>query len=134
MKKSLSIYLAGNIKKNHENESQIFWSEEDRKILRQKLSPTELIFLNPAFRTDDLSDQKSVFGRDMMQVFCSDIILVDVRERRGLGVGAEMMWAKINKIPVVTLAPQESHYRKSKVNLLDVEVKKLGTPFCRISK
>ena len=28
----LSIYLAGNIQKDHENKSQIYWTEEDRGI------------------------------------------------------------------------------------------------------
>lgn len=125
----LSIYLAGNIQKGHEKESAIFWTEEDRKILQQGLSPVQVSFLNPAFRSDDLSDQKSVFGRDMTQVFSSDITFVNARERRGLGVGAEMMWAKANHVPVLILAPSKSHYRKEKVHLLGIEVNDWVHPF-----
>jgi len=80
-------------------------------------------------RTDDLSDQLSVFGRDMTQVFCSDLVFVDARERRGLGVGAEMMWAKMNRIPLLILAPQNSHYRKQEVKLLGVRIENWVHPF-----
>lgn len=125
----IALYLAGNIQKNHENESRVFWTNEDRKMIEQGLNPCSVSFLNPALRTDDLSDQKSVFGRDMTQVFCADVIFVDARERRGLGVGAEMMWAKMNRIPVLTLAPKNSHYHKEEVTLLGVTVQNWMHPF-----
>jgi hypothetical protein len=127
--KKISIYLAGNIQKGHENESLIYWTEHDLKKIRETLSFIKITFLNPAIRNDDLSDQKSTFGRDVLQVYSSDLVLVDARERRGLGVGAEMMWAKMNNIPVVTYSPMESHYNKSKVNLLGIEVKDWIHPF-----
>ena len=98
-------------------------------LLRNSFQEHQVLFLNPAFRTDDLTDQHSIFGRDMTQVFCSHVVLVDARDRRGLGVGAEMMWAKINKIPLVSWAPKESHYNKSKATLLGVSVDNLIHPF-----
>lgn len=58
----------------------------------------------------------------MLQVFSSNIVFVDARDRRGLGVGAEMMWAKVNKIPVVTWAPRNSHYHKDQTTILGVTV------------
>lgn len=125
----ISIYLAGNIQKDHENKSQIYWTEEDRDFLRNELAPKDISFLNPALRTDDLSDQLSVFGRDMTQVYCSDLVFVDARERRGLGVGAEMMWAKMNRIPLLILAPINSHYRKQEVKLLGARVENWVHPF-----
>jgi len=118
MTETISIYLAGSIKKGHENPQESFWTDEDMLLLRKYLSEYAISFLNPAFRTDDLSDQCSVFGRDMTQVFCCDIVFVDARDRRGLGVGAEMMWAKFHKIPVISLSPKNSHYNKEKTTLL----------------
>jgi hypothetical protein len=126
---NLSIYLAGNIQKGHEKESQIFWSQSDRDAIQKKLSSVDILFLNPSIRKDDLSDQMSVFGRDMTQVYLSDLVFVDARERRGLGLGAEMMWAKIHRIPILTLAPMDSHYRKSKVTLLGEDVENWVHPF-----
>lgn len=129
MDAKISIYLAGSIKKGHERTGESFWTDADMLFLRKTLSEYEISFLNPAFRSDNLSDQRSVFGRDMTQVFCSDVVFVDARDRRGLGVGAEMMWAKFHKIPIVTLAPLDSHYNKSKTTLLDVTVENWVHPF-----
>ncbi|NGX30968.1 MAG: hypothetical protein K940chlam8_00324 [Chlamydiae bacterium] len=100
-----------------------------RKSFGSHLAPHEVHFLNPAIRTDDLSDQRSVFGRDMIQVFSADAVLVDARDRRGLGVGAEMMWGKMNRIPVVALAPLGSYYHKQSTSLLGVEVESWIHPF-----
>ncbi len=129
MNNKISIYLAGSIKKDHEKADESFWTDKDIAFLKKDLLDYEISFLTPAFRSDDLSDQCSVFGRDMTQVFCSDVVFVDARDRRGLGVGAEMMWAKFHKIPIVTLAPKDSHYNKSKITLLDVAVENWVHPF-----
>lgn len=129
MKRHIGIYLAGSIKKGHEKGDETYWTEEDMSLLRRTLEDYDLSFLNPAFRTDNLSDQKSVFGRDMVQVFSSDFVFVDARDRRGLGVGAEMMWAKINRIPVVTWAPRNSHYHKDQTTILGKPVQNFIHPF-----
>lgn len=129
MKKKVAIYLAGSIKKGHEKQDESCWTEEDMDAIRKALVPYEVAFLNPAFRTDDLSDSISVFGRDMLQVFSSNFVFVDARDRRGLGVGAEMMWAKVNHIPVVTWAPKNTHYKKDNAVLLGVPVENYVHPF-----
>ena len=126
--KKLSIYFAGTIQKKHEAiESR--WTQEDFEILQEKLRPHSLLFLNPALRTDDLTDQKSVFGRDMTQVFLADIVFIDARHRRGLGVGAEMMWAKFQAKPVIILAPEETHYRRSNAEILGNHISEYVHPF-----
>lgn len=125
----VSIYLAGNIKKGHEELNEDYWSGTELSVISEALKPIHVDFLHPAIRTDDLSDQKSVFGRDLSQVYCSNVVFVDARQRRGLGVGAEMMWAKMNNIPVVTLCPSESHYKRSNVNILNVSVDNWVHPF-----
>ncbi|MCH9610378.1 MAG: hypothetical protein S4CHLAM81_04610 [Chlamydiales bacterium] len=127
--KTISIYLAGNIKKSTEESSGIFWTEADRQTLQESMPDHELIFLNPATRTDDLTDTLSVFGRDMMQVAMVDLVLVDARERRGLGVGAEMMWAKVNCIPLITLAPLGTHYHLDECHVMDQTISDYIHPF-----
>ncbi len=124
----ISIYLAGKIQKAHEAPNGSYWGLQELEALKATIGEP-VTLLNPAIRTDDLSDQKSVFGRDMVMVSCADFVFVDARDRRGLGVGAEMMWAKVNRIPVVTLAPKGSHYHKSTTSLLDVEVSDWVHPF-----
>lgn len=124
-----AIYLAGSIQKGSGPSNELFWTATEMEELRASLPSLELSFLNPALRMDDLSLQMAVFGRDMLMVYCSDFVLVDVRQKRGLGVGAEMMWAKMNKIPVISYAPQESHHRKSKASILKTEVDDWIHPF-----
>jgi hypothetical protein len=58
------------------------------------------------------SDVLSNFGCDLYLVGCSDVILVDARTKKGIGIGAEMMFASVKRIPVITWAPRNSHYRK----------------------
>lgn len=129
MKQKIAIYLAGSIKKGHEKSDEFYWTDEEMSLLRRALCDYELSFLNPAFRTDDLSDSKSVFGRDMVQVFSSHFVFVDARDRRGLGVGAEMMWAKFHRIPLITWAPRNTHYRKDQTTLLGKPVEQYVHPF-----
>ena len=88
MKPKIAIYLAGTIKKGHEKSQESYWSDEEINQLKQNLDCYEVSFLNPAFRTDDLSDQLSVFGRDMLQVFSSNFVFVDARDRRRPGCGS----------------------------------------------
>lgn len=129
MTKKIGIYLAGSIKKGHENPNKSFWTDSDMAFLRKSFQQHEIVFLNPAFRMDNLADQHSVFGRDMTQVFCSHVVFVDARDGKGLGVGAEMMWAKMNNIPVITWAPKNTHYNKTKTTILGVEVDHFIHPF-----
>lgn len=126
--KQIAIYLAGSIKKGHETDP-FYWTDADLAVIKDNLNKFEISFLNPAFRTDDLSDQFSVFGRDMLQVCSSNVVFVDARDRRGLGVGAEMMWAKMHKIPVITLAPRNTHYRRDLTTILGVSVPNFVHPF-----
>ncbi len=132
MKSKIAIYLAGSVKKGHEKTDESFWTEEDMAFLQTNLPEYKIAFLNPSFRADNLSDNRSVFGRDMTQVFSSHLIFVDARDRRGLGVGAEMMWAKVNKIPVVTWSPKNSHYSKDLATLLGVPISNFIHPFVEI--
>lgn len=124
----VSIYFAGTIAKDHEVMDSK-WTEEDFTQLQEYISPFLLNFMNPAHRTDDMSDPKSVFGRDMTQIYLSDIVFVDGRHRRGLGVGAEMMWAKFLAKPLLILVPDESYYKKSNVDVLGNHVPQYIHPF-----
>ena len=89
MNTKISIYLAGSIKKGHEKADESFWTDEDMLFLKKNLPEYDVSFLNPAFRSDNLSDQRSLFGRDMTQVFCSDVVFVDARDKRIWGLKNE---------------------------------------------
>lgn len=127
--KTLTAYLAGGVPKGHENDISYLWTLDHQQYLADKVHPISIYFLNPIDRKDDLSDQLSVFGRDMFQVLSSDIILVDLRQKRGVGVGAEMMIAKQRNKVVIGWLPKESHYRKNDTSLLGIPVTGWVHPF-----
>jgi hypothetical protein len=111
LKGSIIIYLAGKIPNEDEIPNDaLHWTKYHMDHLRSHLSEFDVVLLNPAFKDCDLTNQDTVFSRDMHYVFSSNIIFVDARGPRGLGVGAEMMWAKVNKIPVISWAPKDTHY------------------------
>ncbi|MGL4540058.1 MAG: hypothetical protein ACRCU0_03685 [Candidatus Rhabdochlamydia sp.] len=114
IKCTVVIYLAGKIPKEDEIPCDaLHWTKCHMDHLRSNLSEFDVVLLNPAFKDCDLTNQDTVFSRDMHYVFSSDIIFVDARGPRGLGVGAEMMWAKVNGIPVISWAPKDTHYNTS---------------------
>lgn len=129
MTEPFCIYLAGNIRKGKEDEKEAVWTEVEMDLLREHLAPVRALFLNPATRSDDLSDQVSVFGRDMFQVYSSHCVIVDARGKRGLGVGAEMMFAKMNRIPVISWLPPDTHYHRKHLHYMGQDVHQWVHPF-----
>lgn len=130
LKRKIIIYLAGKIPNGDETPSDaLHWTKQHMDRLRSNLSQFDVVLLNPAFKDCDLTNQDTVFGRDMHYVFSSDIIFVDARGSRGLGVGAEMMWAKVNGIPVVSWAPKDTYYNTSSAIVLGTYVSDFIHPF-----
>lgn len=125
----VAIYLSGSIKKGNADTRESFWSADDIEFIRHSLEPLDVHFLNPASRSDDLSDFLGTFGRDLFQVAAADVILVDVRERRGIGVGSEMTVAKSLGVPVVSLCPDNSHYRRRDFLFMDQHLDEWTHPF-----
>jgi len=126
---TIAIYLAGSITKGHEQMGKDTWLDEHREVIRERLSDFNVILLDPAIRGDDLNDARSTFGRDLFMVSTADIVLVDVRGKRGIGVGAEMMWAKCKKVPLIAWAPDGTHYNCKDTSILGVRVESYVHPF-----
>jgi len=129
MKQNIKIYLSGSIKKSGQYGEIDYWNDEDKAAIRQNLDPLPVLFLDPNIRTQNLSDPFATFGRDLFQVYAADFVFVDARNKRGLGVGAEMAFAKSRSIPVVTLAPPNSHYVRNDVVILDQTLPNWMHPF-----
>ncbi|MEI9414453.1 class I SAM-dependent methyltransferase [Mesorhizobium sp. Cs1321R2N1] len=112
----LRIYLSGSIKKGAADtrSSDHFWTREDEEFIRQNAGrPVEL--LNPSKTDIRRQDFAMNFGCDLHLVSISDVVLVDARLEKGIGVGAEMMFAVQHGIPVITWSPPDMHYRRLKV-------------------
>ncbi len=130
LERKITIYLAGKVPKGDEVPNDaLHWTKHHMDLLRSNLSEFDVVLLNPAFKDCDLTDQDTVFGRDMHYVFSSDFIFVDARGSRGLGVGAEMMWAKVNGIPVISWAPKDTYYNASSTMVLGTYIPDFIHPF-----
>ncbi len=130
--KNIFIYLSGSIKKSHNQRDETdCWTEQNIQILKDLflVKALNVVFLNPASRSDDLSDELSLFGRDTLQVLLSDVVLADMRNRRGIGVGYEVAFANFKAIPVVSWAPTDSHYRPLKMDVLGQSLTNGTHPF-----
>ena len=114
MEQPLRIYLSGSIRKGNTDPrpDHHFWSEADEQFVTANAGVPEVELLNPAKTKLRRSDFGLNFGCDLFLVSISNIVLVDARKEKGIGVGAEMMFAAQNGIPVITWAPPESHYRR----------------------
>lgn len=126
---SLRIYLSGKIKKGHEKNDGFFWGETELTQLSQVFSLHSIDYLDPSNRSDDLSDDISVFGRDLLQVYLSTLVLADLREQRGIGVGGEMIFAGWLGIPVVSVAADSSFYRPRNAQILNQHIPSWIHPF-----
>jgi hypothetical protein len=110
---SVRIYLSGSIKKGRfdprsENE---FWSSDDESEIA-KMIKRKVIFLNPAKTAIQRNDYFVNYGCDLFLIQKSDVILVDLRTEKGIGVGAELMYAHFIGRPVVGWLPENSYYKR----------------------
>lgn len=110
----ISIYLAGSIKKgDHDTKTTSFWTAvEEKNIVDCFGTDYSVNILNPATFEIKRSDPFGNFGGDMYLVHESDFIFVDARDKKGLGIGAEMVAAKYYHLPVVCLCTYDSYYKR----------------------
>lgn len=113
--KKISIYIAGSVRKDKDDGNSIFATDDIKEEITKSLNGFEIIIFDPNESKILGTTSSPRFGKDCLQVTSSNFIIVDLREKRGLGVGAEMMIAKQRKIPVIAVCPPESHYKRSMV-------------------
>jgi hypothetical protein len=109
----VTMYLAGSIKKGDTDQKKTsYWSDKDeQEIIKFFGDSFEVEILNPATFPIKRSDSFGNFGADMYLVNKSDFIFVDARDKKGIGIGAEMVVAKYYNIPVVCLCAYDSYYK-----------------------
>jgi hypothetical protein len=107
----VAVYCSGSIPKGSLDEGRLCWTDRERAAVAHGASPLDVQFLNPDDPVSDLSDNLSLFGRDMLQVKMADVVIVDARERRGIGVGVEMAASRLLGTPLIAVVPDNSHYK-----------------------
>jgi hypothetical protein len=110
------VYCSGSIQKGAADTRKLCWTDRERAAVAAGANPAEIHFLNPDDPAADLSDTAALFGRDMYQVKTADAVIVDARERRGIGIGIEMLASRVFASLLVVVAPRDSYYRKGSVS------------------
>lgn len=112
--RTFKIFLSGSVQKavQKNDTGKTYWDNEDEQFLKTNLIfPIEL--LNPNLVKIDQNNSEERFRQDLIMLLQSDLVIVDARGKKGIGIGSEMTLAKMYKIPVYSICPQASHYRKS---------------------
>jgi hypothetical protein len=126
------VYLSGSVKKGDKDgrPDADFWSQRDEEKLANAINSPAVRTLNPSKSKIRRSDYFANFGCDLHLVNISNVVLVDVRAKRGIGIGAEMMFAQMSGIPVVSICPKNSAYRSDLVpNVFGEDLKDWIHPF-----
>jgi len=120
---TISIYCSGSIMKGAADEKKLCWSDIERLEVAKGAAPHKVVFLNPDDPITDPSNTLGQFGRDMYQVMVATAVVVDARERRGIGIGVEMSAAALLGTPIVVVAPRNSKYRADELEYRGVLVR-----------
>jgi hypothetical protein len=110
------VYCSGSIQKGTSDTKKICWTDRERRAVVFGARPLDIIFLNPDDPAENLNDTVSLFGRDMYQVKTADAVIVDGRERRGIGIGIEMLASRIFGTLLVAVVPPGTYYRMGTVS------------------
>ena len=111
----ITVYCSGSIPKGPTDKRPFLWTDSERAELERAAYPFEIRFLRPDDAVASLDDSMAMFGRDMYQVQIANFVVVDARDRRGIGIGIEMLASRIMGTALIVVAPRDSHYRKSDV-------------------
>jgi len=111
----ITIYCSGGVRKSTDAHTKLCWGDVERAAVADALSPTRVRFVDPEAPVADLTDDAALFGRDLYGVQIADAVVVDARQRRGLGIGIEMAAAKLYARPLVAVVPRDSHYHRNEL-------------------
>jgi len=117
-----AVYCSGSIAKGTSDSKRICWTDVERNLVQTGAGSARIVFLNPDDPITDAANTLGQFGRDMYQVMIADAVIVDARERRGIGIGVEMAAAATLGTPIIVVAPRNSLYRQDQLNYRGVLV------------
>lgn len=114
--KYINIFLSGSIKKGRSDgrEEDCFWTLQDESLITEKINGP-VVLLNPAKSDIKRNDYFVNYGCDLHLVQNADVVIADLRTKKGIGVGAELMYAQFIGKPVIGWLPENSYYRRDRV-------------------
>lgn len=117
-----TVFCSGSIKKEN-SPDRLYWTDAERNDVARAAMPHVIKFLNPDDPLDGMGNAIALAGRDMHQIELANFVIVDARQTRGVGVGTEMVIAKVFEKPLILVIPKGSHYRKNSLKFRGGEVK-----------
>jgi len=81
------------------------------QTMLRSLARLGVTVIDPACTSIPHSDPTKRFAYCLAEIRSSRALVVDARERLGLGVGAEMMFAHEQGVPVFAILPEGSYYQ-----------------------
>ncbi len=111
--RELKIYLSGSIKKaTNDNRRKLnLWTREHEQKISALLKDSKIVFDNPSENKKRATN--NIFREDLDFVESSDIILVDLNCRRGIGVGVELYHAQLHNKVVIAICQANTYYKQS---------------------
>lgn len=122
-----SVYCSGSIAKGPSDDKKLCWTDDERSGVAGG-AKHRVVFLNPDDPITDPTNTLGQFGRDMYQIMVSSAVVVDARERRGLGIGVEMAAAAAVGTPVIVVAPRNGKYRMDSLDYRGTSVENYVHP------
>jgi hypothetical protein len=113
----VAVYCSGSVPKGHSQQRAFFWGPKEREDLARAASPAQIVFFDPTDPLSTFDNLVAVLGRDVFQIEHSDYVVIDARERRGIGIGVELALGVHYSRPVVVVAPPGSYYRSADLPL-----------------
>jgi hypothetical protein len=124
----IGVYCSGSIAKGTSDTKKLCWTIRERQQVSRGAEPIDIVYLNPDDPIPDVGNTLGQFGRDMFQILTADVVIVDGRERRGIGIGVEMAAAAAMGTPTVIIAPANSQYRSDELQYRGVTVRNYVHP------
>ena len=87
------------------------WRKEFMEKLRDCLKDIDLKLIDPSIRTESIEESYSIFAQDCFFVANCDFVVVQGKDKQGIGTGIEMLTAKMHGVPVIAVVPKKSYYR-----------------------
>ena len=125
----MKVYFAHSFE--DETSNGMICHNDDRimvEVLRELLKDSFSI-CDPAETSIPEEEFSDRFRFCIEQIQQSDVLVVNATKRLGIGVGAEMMFACNKNIPVFTICPHSTYYRR--LVKIDVEGKEWIHPFIK---
>jgi len=125
----MKIYLAGKVPKQDDEKFEDWRALYKECIVNSNFSKEKIEFTDPMDKDLDESNFEMVYGHDCSLIRNCDLVIVNAKEKTGIGTSQEILIAKYYKKYVVTVVPENTIYNRRNITLMGRNIKKWIHPF-----